>query len=163
MRNLRSSLLRGEIKKIIPSHPRLIAPAYVLVAAILMLLLAMGSSTALAGSATWNLNPTSGDWNTATNWMPPTVPNGPTDTATFGVSNITGISIMSDGPVTEVNGIVFDPGASAYTITISRGSPFVLSGVGITNNSGSLQNFSAGAFLSNLGRISFTNNATAGA
>ena len=29
-----------------------------------------------AGSATWNLNPASGDWDTASNWTPNTVPNG---------------------------------------------------------------------------------------
>jgi hypothetical protein len=34
------------------------------------------------GSATWKLNPGSGDWNTASNWMPATVPNGPSDVAT---------------------------------------------------------------------------------
>jgi hypothetical protein len=27
-----------------------------------------------AGSATWNLNPTGGDWNTAANWTPATCP-----------------------------------------------------------------------------------------
>src|SRR5438552_7700893 len=55
-----------------------------------LLLLSIQSSR--AGSATWNLNPTSGDWNTASNWTPATVPNGPDDTATFGVSNITFVS-----------------------------------------------------------------------
>ncbi len=39
--------------------------------------------TAQAGSATWTLNPTSGDWNTAANWTPATIPNSPTDIATF--------------------------------------------------------------------------------
>ena len=34
-----------------------------------------------AGSATWNLNPTSSDWNAALNWTPNTVPNGPADVA----------------------------------------------------------------------------------
>ena len=28
------------------------------------------ASVARAGSATWNLNPASGDWNTAANWTP---------------------------------------------------------------------------------------------
>src|SRR5439155_17434789 len=36
-----------------------------------------------AGSATWNLNPMSGDWNTAANWTPATVPNSPADTASY--------------------------------------------------------------------------------
>jgi hypothetical protein len=34
------------------------------------------SPTALAGSATWLTNPGSGNWNSATNWTPATVPNG---------------------------------------------------------------------------------------
>jgi autotransporter-associated beta strand protein len=127
------------------------------------LVLLFSTQASRAGSATWNLNPTSADWNTAANWTPATVPNGPADTATFGVSNITGISTLNYFyPGTEVNGIVFDLGASAYTITTSGGFAFTLSGVGITNNSGSLQNFAAGAFLSNTGFILFGNNATAG-
>jgi len=34
-----------------------------------------------------NLNPGSGDWNTAANWTPMTVPNGSADTATFALSS----------------------------------------------------------------------------
>jgi len=34
------------------------------------------SNSVHAGSSTWGLNPASGDWNTATNWTPATVPNG---------------------------------------------------------------------------------------
>jgi hypothetical protein len=64
-----SSLLRSEIKKLIPSHLRLRAPAYIL-AAVLLPFLLPAASAALAGSATWNLNPTRGDWNTAANWTP---------------------------------------------------------------------------------------------
>ena len=32
------------------------------------------TSIARGGSATWDLNASSGNWNTATNWTPPTVP-----------------------------------------------------------------------------------------
>lgn len=49
-----------------------------------MLLLAI---RAYAGSATWNLNPATSDWNTPVNWTPASVPNGPADTATFAVSS----------------------------------------------------------------------------
>jgi autotransporter-associated beta strand protein len=104
--------------------------------------------TSQAGSATWDLNPGSGDWNTATNWTPATVPNGSADTATFARSNTTNAS----GGVT-VNGITFTPAASAYTITAS----LTLSGAGITNNSEITQNFVAN------GGINFMNNASAGA
>src|SRR5450432_3691960 len=62
---------------------RLILPA--LLPAILLLF--QTNQAAHAGSATWTLNPTSGDWNTAANWMPDTVPNGSGDTASFAASN----------------------------------------------------------------------------
>ena len=55
-----------------------------------------------AGSATWNLNPGSGIWTTATNWTPATVPNGPGDIATFAVSNVTNVQIA--GTQVEVTG-----------------------------------------------------------
>lgn len=113
-----------------------------------------------AGSATWNLNPASGDWNTAANWTPPTVPNGPADTAQFAVSNTTDISIS--GPI-EVNGTQFNPGASAFTITAPPMLTFTISGVGITNNSGTTQNFVTTADgAGNHGSINFSNSATAG-
>jgi hypothetical protein len=79
-----------------------------------VIVLLLSLQTTQAGSATWNLNPASGDWNTAANWTPPTVPNGPADTAQFAVSNTTDISISSP---TEVNGTQFNPGASAFSIT----------------------------------------------
>jgi autotransporter-associated beta strand protein len=112
-----------------------------------------------AGSATWNLNPTSSDWNTAANWMPNTVPNGPADTATFAVSNLTGISISAG---TEVNTIVFDPGANAFTITAGQFFTLNISG-GITNNSAVTQNFVADTDASGqFGIIRFDSNATVG-
>ena len=93
--------------------------------------------SASAGSATWNLNPTSGDWNTAANWTPAVVPNGSADVATFGVSNLTAVSTSAD---TTVGSIVFNPGASAYTITTSTGLGLHFD-AGITNNSGVAQTF----------------------
>src|SRR5439155_4110190 len=99
--------------------------------------LALGALNATyADSATWNLNPTSGDWNTAANWMPASIPNGPADVATFSLSNQTSVSTSAD---TEVNSIVFDPGASAFTIT-NPFAEFTVSGIGIVNNSSVLQN-----------------------
>src|SRR5215813_492729 len=109
---------------------------------------------AFAGSATWNLNPTNGNWNTATNWTPNTVPDDPSDTATFDASNITAISQTG---VIDISEIIFNPGASAFTIT--GGRDFNIYGAGITNNSGIEQNFVApGAGQS----IHFFNSATAG-
>jgi autotransporter-associated beta strand protein len=114
-----------------------------------------------AGSATWQLDPISGDWNTAANWMPNTVPNGPSDTATFAASNMTEMSLSSS---VEVNGIAFDPGASAFSITTPPSLRLRVSGTGITNNSGVVQQFilTGDDFYGGRGSISFTNTATAG-
>jgi autotransporter-associated beta strand protein len=122
---------------------------------------------AFAGSATWNLNPTNGEWDTASNWTPPTVPNGPNDRATFGVSNITGVHVPLCEQDIEVKGIVFDAGASAFTFTVENGCSFnqdlIISGVGITNSSGITQNF-VNKHIAGEGNksILFTNSATAG-
>jgi hypothetical protein len=73
------------------------------------------ASPAFAGSATWDLNPGSGDWNTNTNWTPNTgYPNGSADTATFALSNTTNVSISAN---TEANSIVFNNPSSAFTIS----------------------------------------------
>jgi autotransporter-associated beta strand protein len=123
--------------------------------------LSLGAQFTYAGSATWDLNPTNGVWDIATNWTPPTVPNGPADTATFGVSNTTGV-FFQDGDF-EVNGIQFNPGASAFTITAPPMLTLTISGVGITNNSGTTQNFVTTIDGSgNHGSINFSNSATAG-
>jgi autotransporter-associated beta strand protein len=125
-----------------------------------------------AGSATWSANPPSADWNTATNWMPNTVPNGGSDVATFATSNQTGVAFSQ---VTEINSIVFDPGASAFTITNAPFHLVTISGAGVINNSGRTQRIVSDmvsdmesgtprhqsdfpAFPS----VTFTNNATAG-
>ena len=85
-------------------------------------------------------------WLDEFNWTPDTIPNGPADTATFDVSNVTGIGVYDD---VEVNGIVFTPGASAFTIYIANGegggdeTDLIISGVGITNNSPITQNLMA--------------------
>ncbi len=124
------------------------------------LILSLNLRPAEAGSATWNFLPFNGDWNTAMNWTPPTVPNGPGDTATFGVSSHTSVSLSAD---TEVDSIVFNPGTTSYTIA-AQGTPgLTLSGAGIINNSSVTQNFFVIASIgSNYGSIHFINNASAG-
>ena len=120
----------------------------------LILFVVASRPCAQAGSATWSSNPTSGDWNTAANWMPNTVPNAPTHIATFAVSNTTDVSISAQ---TVVDSIIFNSGASAFTIT-SRKPTLTLSGAGVVNDSGVIQNFQsvgAGAFI-------FTGTADAG-
>jgi autotransporter-associated beta strand protein len=119
------------------------------------LLIFFGGGSVFAGSGTWLTTPVSGDWNSATNWSPMTVPNGPADTATFDSSSVTDISLSAD---TDVNGMVFNPGASAFTITARPAGLLTVSGIGITNLSGVIQNFGPAP----AGRIVFTTNATAG-
>jgi len=126
---------------------------------VIVLAVSLGAlNAANADSATWNLNPNSGDWNTAANWTPATVPNGPDDVATFSLSNQTSVSIF--GVEIELSSLVFDPGASAFTIAFTVNLPLTgltFSGIGIVNNSGVLQ-----TFVCDLGTITFTQNATAG-
>src|ERR1700754_426802 len=87
--------------------------------ALLLAVVLVTSRFAYAGSATWNQNPTNGDWFTSANWTPETVPNGKADTATFDASNVTAVTCRKR---TQLAGITFDPGASPYTITIMRES-----------------------------------------
>ena len=132
-----------------------------------VILISFTISPAFAGSATWSSSPVNGNWNSAVNWSPTTVPNGPADTATFAWSSVTSISLSAD---TEVNGIVFNPGASAFTVTVRPrvvsdfNQILTIGGAGIINNSAVTQNFvTARLGVTGFdGRILFTDSATAG-
>src|SRR5262245_18175852 len=132
---------------------RSIARAFLPSAAAILTFLLSTASSSFAGSATWKATPVNTDWNSAANWVANGPPNGPADTATFATSNIRRPVISQ---TTDVNGIVFNPGASAFTIS-SPFFDFTISGVGITNNSGITQNFVSGPTV-----IYFLNSATAG-
>jgi autotransporter-associated beta strand protein len=136
-----------------PSNPRLVRKTF------LQTILAVAISLftpmiAHAGSATWDLNPTSGDWNTASNWTPMTVPNGPADVATFPPSSTSSPSISAN---TEVNAIIF-PVNSGYGITVNPDLVLTLSGTGIIGDGG----FALGGFSFQGGSIVFSNHSTAG-
>ena len=124
-----------------------------------LLLLNIQSSD--AGSATWLTSPPTRNWNHAANWTLATIPNGPSDTATFATSNKTDVFLSAE---TQVNAIVFRPDASAFTITapLSFTTPLRIIGGGMTNNSGLTQNFVTPVHASDIGDIQFSNNATAG-
>lgn len=62
---------------------------------------------ALANNATWNANPTSGDWDTATNWTPNTVP-GDADIATFNTSTINAKGNRSTVDKVVANGVTIN-------------------------------------------------------
>jgi len=59
-------------------------------------------TTLHAGSARWTVNPATGDWNSATNWTPSTVPNGPSDTATFDSSNTVDVSVSAGAEISAL-------------------------------------------------------------
>ena len=131
-----------------------------LAGSIAALLLLGATHHASAGSATWLAAPATGNWNTAGNWTAGGPPNGAADTATFATSATT-LPFISVN--TAVDGITFNPGGSAFTITVNPNIRLTLSGTGLTNNSGITQNFVAAvAGAGNSGDIRFTNNATAG-
>src|SRR5262245_13741688 len=94
----------------------------------------VSAQTAFAGSATWLASPPTGDWNTATNWSPATVPNGPADVATFGSTDQIFVALSAN---TEVGGIVFNPATYPYSIR-SNGFTLTISGAGMVNNSGNV-------------------------
>jgi len=125
----------------------------------LLPLIALSLHAAHAGSATWKGNPANSDWNTATNWMPNTVPNGASDVATFAASSMTAVSLSAP---TEVSSIVFNPGANAFAITCSPDFPLTISGPGVVNNSSVTQQLVADQDTSVSGGLTFTNSATAG-
>ena len=154
LQNSRSSFHRDNIQSPLRSIARAFLPS---TAAILTLLLSTASSS-FAGSATWKASAANDEWFNVNNWVQRTFPNSPRDTATFASSNRTNIDIAFN---VEVNGIVFNPGASAFTIATNPTlvPTITISGVGITNNSGIVQNF-----LLNRGaaQMEFLNSATAG-
>ena len=133
----------------------------------IILTLSLGAlSTIHADSATWNLHPTSGDWDTAANWTPATVPNGPADIATFSTTSRSTVSLVN--VQIEVASLIFDTAATNYTITVgvhnnvARGE-LTIGDAGIVNNSGKLQTFVADvAGFGTSGDISFIGNAHAG-
>jgi hypothetical protein len=96
-----------------------------------------------AQDATWLAAPASGDFNTAANWSPASIPTG---TALFGASNVTNIALSAD---TTVSGWTFKPGASAYTITNPTLNSLTFNGAGIAVSGGSVN------LVNNIGGLLF--------
>ena len=99
----------------------------------------------LADSATWGTNPLNGDWNIAANWTPKTVPNGTSDIATFGTSNVT--DVINSDVIVNLDSLVFNSSSSQYTITAIDN--IALYGTGIVNGSAVIQSF-VRAYLSSI-------------
>lgn len=108
---------------------------------------AIGAVPANAQDATWRSDPASGDFSTASNWDPATVPTG---TAFFEVSNTT---TVTNARATTVGGLTLKENAGAYVfnneaLIIFDGDGFVVEGGSAT-------------FLNN-DTANFTNSSTAG-
>lgn len=118
-------------------------------------------STSRADTATWLANPIDGDWNNSANWTTGGPPNGPLDVASFSISNQTAIALSAN---TEVNGILFENGASAYTITVGPSRTFTISGVGTAgvSYSGKLVTLGASGANPDQGQVWFTGSASSG-
>jgi autotransporter-associated beta strand protein len=129
---------------------------------IVLCLLIVLASNSFAGSATWKASPDTNDWNTATNWTPQTVPDRLPDVATFATSSKTAVSLSS---TVEVDSIVFNSGASAFTIgfpTNDTALSLDIGGTGVANNSATTQHFIANGDSSFGAGIYFLNSAKAG-
>ncbi|HEY2711384.1 MAG TPA: autotransporter-associated beta strand repeat-containing protein [Chthoniobacterales bacterium] len=107
-----------------------------------------------ADTSTWSSAPVNNDWNTAENWFPVQVPNGPADTAVFAESGTTDIAFSQQ---TIVGNLLFDSDASSYAITFPEGTSLTLEGHGITNDSTTTQ-----SFVSSGGLLAFDHRANAG-
>ena len=113
-------------------------------------------------------HPLNNVWDFASNWTPATIPNTISDTATFGVSNVTAIGYAPGGLLSNLGTFAFNQGASAYTIYFATNLYPARIGAGVVNDSGILQTFSippSGEFrdqdeTNNM--VSFINSATAG-
>ena len=115
---------------------------------------------AYADSATWNLDPATTAWNNAGNWTPATVPDGPSDVATFGFSNSTRVNIFQSVEVSEID---FTAGASPFTIFVGPiTATLTISGAGVSNSSGIRQHFVIRDNNNAAGTLIFMDSATAG-
>src|SRR5258708_7382079 len=121
------------------------------------------AAPALAQDATWLAAPGSGNFNTAANWTPATVPAG---TASFGLSSTTGLSFSAN---TAIGGWTFNPGASAstfthgQTVTFNTASP--AGSANIANSNGLIFNATStagSAGITNSLNLNFYYNSTAG-
>lgn len=124
----------------------------------MLMALTLAADVCWAGSATWNTDPTSSDWNTADNWTPSTVPNGPSDVATLDSSHNPQISLSE---TTDVDTILFPSLYSTQFVISTLYAPLNLDGAGVINDSLNYQTFTEiGAYPA--GGITFHNSASAG-
>jgi autotransporter-associated beta strand protein len=92
----------------------------------------------VAESAAWATQPINSDWSTAQNWTPPVVPNASGDTASFGRSAITNVTLSA---IINIGSLEFSRGANAFTVTAEPATNLIFDGLGIVNASEVVQNF----------------------
>ena len=110
-------------------------------------------SSTISPAQTWSPVPLNNNWNDALNWLPPNVPDSAGESALFAVSAITNPAVTN---AISIEGIIFNPGALAYSI--SNEFSVALNGTGIVNNSGLVQ-----TITNNFGSpLDFNNSASAG-
>jgi autotransporter-associated beta strand protein len=107
---------------------------------------------------TWSSSPTSGNWYTASNWDPNSIPSAQSSTATFGSSNITDVSLSLG---VSIGAIQFNSGASTFTINVGS-NVLAFYGAGIVNNSSAVQNFQIVSVGSVTAGLNFYNSSSAG-
>ncbi len=126
-----------------------------------------GAAPARSQDSTWNFFAGSGDFNTAGNWTPTTVPTG---TAFFGTSNVTSLTLSAD---TTVGGWTFKTGAPSYDFTISQLLDFTSAGIVVIGGSAAITNFSnitfhnasaagSAVIVGQLGSVNFHDTSSAG-
>ncbi|KJC44847.1 hypothetical protein UP09_14480 [Bradyrhizobium sp. LTSP885] len=106
---------------------------------------------ASAQAQTWLASPGSGDWNTAANWNPATIPDSLAAAVVFGTSNKSAVSLSNQ---VAVGSLTFN-GTTAYTVDLN-GQLMTVNAAGVSNTSGHTQNITVN------GTMDFKNSATAG-
>ena len=111
--------MRRRVDSTLLFEKRAIELKYESLAFLFAICLVMAVQTLHGGSATWNGSLNFGDfWEYSENWTPNTVPKLPGDSATFDVSDQTFVNIAGH-TVFDIDSIVFNPAASAFTIAMS--------------------------------------------
>jgi fibronectin-binding autotransporter adhesin len=116
--------------------------------------------TVQAAPFTWGTTPGTGDWNTAGNWIYGVVPSA-ADDAYFSNTTISAITIGAPSAARSLN---FDPGAPAYSFTITgsaSGAASLTLSQGIVNMSGNTPSFSVSGIAGDTGTLAFTGIGTA--
>src|ERR1700730_4824539 len=111
---------------------------------------------ARAQDTTWLVNPGSGNFNTAANWTPATVPTG---TAFFGASNTTSITFQPF-TTTSIGALQFNPGAPGYSFSTFPAlfTSISITSAGIVNSSSNAPTF----IVNNQANLFFRNTSSAG-